>query len=171
MRKVHVPRWRHGENRLWETIHIDPQDMPQQTCAWMASSIHSKKRPNVALWVVLRLGRMGGTFTSSSWKCHRRIKAPFPSFILSLFLWFWGQMDLFWRRECGSASLEMTLGPEAYPWDRRVSWFGTPCTLLRSLLFCTPLCYCEVWSVDSVFCGLYCVGEDQPLSLGQASLM
>lgn len=34
-----------------------------------------------ALWVVLRLGRLGGSFSSSSQKCHRPLKAPFFLFI------------------------------------------------------------------------------------------
>lgn len=43
---------------------------------------------------------------------------------------------------------------------------------LLSLLFCTPLCYCEVWSVysDSVVLLQDCVGEGRVLSLDDRHL-
>lgn len=45
-------------------------------------------------------------------------------------------------------------------------------TFLCPLLFCTPLCYCEVWSVysDSVVLLLDCVGEGRVLSLDDRHL-
>lgn len=68
--------------------------MPQE---FRNGRVHGRRAPFIAkkdqmlgrtaLWVVLRLCRMGGTFTSSSWECHRRIKCAFSLFCsFSLFV-------------------------------------------------------------------------------------
>lgn len=101
--------------------------MPQeQSCAGVMSSIsrnediyirmETKYLGRTALWVVLRLGRTGGTFSSSSRKCHRPIKAPFLSFFV-LFLWLWGQMDLSLSRGMDQhlSKLAFSLRPDMTP--------------------------------------------------------
>lgn len=92
--------------------------MPQeQSCAGVMSSINrnediyirmeTKYLGRTALWVVLRLGRMGGTFSSSSQKCHRLIKAPFLSF--SFFFVIMGPNGPLLVKRYGSASFEACL--------------------------------------------------------------
>lgn len=104
---------------------------------------------------------MGGTFSSSSRNCHRPIKAPFLSF--SFIFVIMGPNGPLLVKRYGSASFEACLfvasGYDSQNPCRNVPWGGG--AFLLSLLFCTPLCYCEVWSVysDSVVLLQDCVGE------------
>lgn len=164
--------------------------MPQeQSCAGVMSSINgnediyirmeTKYLGRTALWVVLRLGRMGGTFSSSSRKCHRPIKAPFLSFSFFFFFCDYGAK---WTSPCQEVWISIFW---SLPFRCVRIWLPEPspkCTpgwalILREtfslpLLFCTPLCYCEVWSVysDSVVLLQDCVGEGRVLSLDDRHL-
>lgn len=104
------------------------------------------------MWVVLRLGRMGGTFSSSSRNCHRPIKSAFSLVFVFLCVILGPNGPLLVKRY-GSASFEACLfvasgydSPEPLP-KCTPRWGVNICAPFA--FFCTPLCYCEVWSVYS----------------------
>lgn len=68
--------------------------------------------------------------------------------------------------------LAFSLRPDMTPRTLAEMSLGGGGAFLLSLLFCTPLCYCEVWSVysDSVVLLQDCVGEGRVLSLDDRHL-
>ncbi len=118
-------------------------------------------------------------FLLVSRNCHRPIKAPFLSF--SFFFVIMGPNGPLLVKRYGSASFEACLFV-ASRYDSPNPCRNVPLgyigvchsggTFLLSLLFCTPLCYCEVWSVysDSVVLLQGCVGEGRVLSLDDRHL-
>lgn len=136
-------------------LQIDLRETPQEQSSSIKQKIFiinngDQMLGGTALGVVLRLGRLGGSFSSSSQKRHRPLKAPF-----SLFFVIMGPNGPLFVKRYGSAYFEACLffasGYDSLnrnvPRDRASS--APREKFLLPLLFCTPLCYCEVWSVYS----------------------
>lgn len=155
-------------------LQIDLRETPQEQSSSIKQKIFiinngDQMLGGTALGVVLRLGRLGGSFSSSSQKRHRPLKAPF-----SLFFCDYGAK---WTSLCRGMDqhilkLAFSLRPDMTPWTEMYPGIGRPPPLGRS--FCS-LCFFVHRCVTvrfGVFTRIlwFCVGEGRDLSLDDRHL-